>query len=96
MSYFPVYSHNNNKTEVKLDFPNSTKFAKIDDSANLKWEVDKVDIDKLAELGADKLKPALTDLSKLSDRVKNDVVGKKDYNAKIKNILRIEHLVLLT
>ena len=36
MSYFPVYSHNNNKTEVELDFPNSTKFAKIDDSANLK------------------------------------------------------------
>ena len=32
------------------------------------------------------LKPVPTDLSKLSDVVKNDVVKKKDYNAKIKNI----------
>ena len=32
------------------------------------------------------LKPLPTDLSKLSYVVKNDVVKKKDYNAKIKNI----------
>ena len=32
------------------------------------------------------LKPLPTDLSKLSDVVKNDVVKKKDYNDKIKHI----------
>ena len=45
--------------------------------ANLKSEVDKLDVDKL------------TDLSKLSDVVKNDVVKKTDYNklvAKVDNI----------
>ena len=40
--------------------------------ANLKSEVDKLDIDKLA--------PVLVDLSKLSDEVKNDVVKKDVYN----------------
>ena len=40
--------------------------------ANLKSEVDKLDVDKL--------KPAPTDLSKLSDVVKNDVVKKADYS----------------
>ena len=43
--------------------------------ANLKKEVDKLDVDKL--------KPIPTDLSKLSDVVKNDVVKKTDYNTKI-------------
>ena len=37
---------------------------------NLKSEFDKLDIDKLSELDADKLKPVPTDLSKLSDVVK--------------------------
>ena len=49
--------------------------------ANLKSEVDKLDVDKL--------KPILTDLSKLSDVTKNDVVTKTDYNklvAKVDNI----------
>ena len=49
--------------------------------ANLKGEVDKLDVDKL--------KPIPTDLSKLSDLVKNDVVTKTDYNklvAKVDNI----------
>ena len=58
---------------------------KKDDLANLKSEVDKLDIDKSSEFHADLLKPVPTDLSKLSDVVKNDV-KKKDYNAKIKNI----------
>ena len=40
--------------------------------ANLKTEVDKLDIDKL--------KPGSTDLGELSDVVKNDVVKKTDYN----------------
>ena len=46
--------------------------------ANLKTEVDKLDIDKLV--------PVPVDLSKLSDVVKNDVIKKTDYNAKITKI----------
>ena len=46
--------------------------------SNLKSKVDKLDIDKLV--------PAPVDLSKLSDTVKNDVVKKDVYDAKIKNV----------
>ena len=45
---------------------------------NLKGKVDKLDVDKLI--------PVPVGLSKLSDLVKNDVVKKDLYNAKIKNI----------
>ena len=44
----------------------------------MKSEVDKLNVDKLV--------PLPVDLSKLSDEVKNDVVKKDIYNAKIKNI----------
>ena len=43
-------------------------------------------IGKLAELDADELKPVPTDLSKLSDVVKSDVVKNDRYNSKIKDI----------
>ena len=46
--------------------------------SNLKSKVDKVDVDKLV--------PVPVALSKLSDELKNDVVKKDAYNAKIKNI----------
>ena len=46
--------------------------------SNLKSRVDKLDVDKLV--------PVPVDLSKLSDVIKNDVVEKDVYNAKIKNI----------
>ena len=46
--------------------------------SNLKSKVDKLDIDKLV--------PVPIDLSKLSDVVKNEVVKKVVYNAKIKDI----------
>ena len=60
MSYFPPYSHSRNKMEVKLDWPNygtksdfkratgadTSQFTKKDDSANIKSEVDKLDIVK--------------------------------------------------
>ena len=46
--------------------------------SNLKSKVDKLDVDKLV--------PVPVDLSKLSNVVKNDVVKKDVYNAKIKNI----------
>ena len=66
---------------TKSDLKNATdvdtsKFAKKVDLANLKSNVDKLDIDKLV--------PVPVDLSKLSDEVKNDVVKKDVYNAKIK------------
>ena len=48
------------------------------DLSNLKSKVDKLDVDKLA------LAPV--DLGKLIDVVKNNVVRKDVYNAKIKNI----------
>ena len=41
---------------------------------------------KIDKLGVDKLVPVPVDLSILSDAVKNDVVKKSVYNAKIKNI----------
>ena len=71
------------------------------DLANLKSNVDKLDIDKLKnvptnlnnlkinkidELDVDKLLAVSVDLSKLSHVVKNDVIKKDVYNAKIKNI----------
>ena len=78
----------------------TSKFAKKVDLASIKTEVDKLDIDKLEKistglnglkskiekLDVDKLVPVLVDLSKLSDIVKNDVVTKDVYNAKIKDI----------
>ena len=43
--------------------------------SNLKNKVDKLDVDKL--------EPIPVDLSKLSDAVKNDVIKKDVYNAKL-------------
>ena len=60
---------------------NISSFALKTNVANLKTEVDKLDIDKLA--------PVLDDLSNLSDVVKNDVVKKNVYDkfvAKVNNI----------
>ena len=71
---------------TKTDLQNMThvdtsSFALKTNLANLKTEVDKLDIDKLA--------PVPVDLSKLSDVVKNDVVKKTVYDklvAKVSNI----------
>ena len=79
---YKSFGRNNN---VKVDLSNySTKadmknishidtssFALKTNLANLKTEVDKLDIDKLA--------PVPTDLSKLSNVAKNDAVKKKRY-----------------
>ena len=78
----------------------TSKFAKNVDFGNLKFKVDKLGIDKVKnvttnlsnlkskvnKLYVDKLAPVSVDLSKLSDVIKNDVVKKDVYNAKIKNI----------
>ena len=91
---------------TKADFKkvvDTSSFAKKIDLANLKSNVDKLDIDKLKnvptnlsnlkskvdKLDVDKLVPVPADLSKLSDVVRNDVVIKNAYNAKIKNIDKI-------
>ena len=80
---------------------NTSKFAKKVDLANLNSDVDKLDINKLKnvpcnlnnlktkvdKLDVDKLGSTAVDLSKLSDAVKNVVVKKDMYNAKITNIL---------
>ena len=55
------------KTDIKnISHVDTSSFALKANLANLKTEVDKLDIDKLA--------PVPADLSKLSDVVKNDVV----------------------
>ena len=73
------------------------KYAKKIDLAHLKSDVDKLEIDKLKNVptnlrnlkskvdksDVDKLVPVPADLSKLNDIVKNDVVKKDVYNAKI-------------
>ena len=78
----------------------TSSFAKKTDLANLKSDVDKLDIDRLKnvpnnlnslkskvdKLDVDKLVPAPSDLSKLSHAVKNNVVKRDVYNAKIKVI----------
>ena len=95
--YFPkpFNSHFGDSIKVRIDLSNyATKTAiknisHVDTSsfviktnlANLKTEVDKLDVDKLA--------PVPVDLSKLIDVVKNDVVKKGVYDklaAKVDNI----------
>ena len=85
---------------TKADLKNAagvdiSSFAKRTDLANLKSNLDKLGIDKLKNVPTnssnlkskvDKLIPVPVDLSKLSDAVKNDVVKKDVYHAKIKNI----------
>ena len=63
---------------TNISHVDTSNFAVKTTLANLKTEVDKLDINKLV--------PVPVDLSKLSDVVKNDVVKKTDYNAKIAEI----------
>ena len=91
--YFPksLRSFGRN-TNVKVDLPNyATKtdiknISHVDTSktnlANLKTEVDKLDIDKLA--------PVPVDLSKLSDVVKNDMVQKIVYDKLVTKVNNID------
>ena len=70
------------KADIKnISHFDTSSFALKTNLANLKSEVDKLDIDKLV--------PVPVDLSKLSDVVKNDVVKKDVYDklvAKVNNI----------
>ena len=92
MSYYPPYRSSSNNIKVELDLSNfATKddvknithvdvssFASKTNLAAVKTEVDKID--------ADKLKTTPTDLPKLTNAIKNDVVKKTDYNAKVTSI----------
>ena len=78
----------------------TSRFALKSNLANLKTEVDSLDIYKLKSLPNNlsklkakvdkldivKLVPVPIDFSKLSDVVKNEVVKKTEYNTKIKSI----------
>ena len=91
-NYDPPYKSSSNNVKAELDLTNyATKtdlknmthvdvssFASKANLAALKTEVDKIDVDKL--------KTTPTDLAKLSNVVKNDVVKKTDYNAKVTSI----------
>ena len=93
--YFPKPSNHEENIKVEIDLSNyatkkdindithvdTSNFALKTNLANLKTEVDKLDIDKLV--------PIINDLNKLSTVVKNDVVKKTVYDklvAKVNNI----------
>ena len=92
MSYYLPYRSSSNNIKVKLDLTNYAikddvkNITHVDVSsyvtktnlASLKTAVDKIDTDKL--------KTVLADLAKLSNFVKNDVVKKTDYSAKVTSI----------
>ena len=64
------------KADIKnISHADTSSFALKTNLANLKTEVDKLDIDKLV--------PVPVDLSKLSDVVKNDVVKKTEYDKSV-------------
>ena len=85
------------KNATRID---TSKWAAKSDLVSLKTEVHKLDIDKLKGLPTNlsnlkskvdkvdigKLGTTPVDLNKLSNVVKNEVVEKAEYNAKIKNI----------
>ena len=76
LSNYATKTYSKNVTNV-----DTSSLAPKTNLANLKTEVDQLEIDKLA--------PVPVDLSKLSDVVKNDVVKKTDYNkvvTKVKDI----------
>ena len=70
------------KADIKIiSHVDTSSFALMTHLANLKTELDKLDIDKLV--------PVPTDFSKLSNVVKNDVITETEYDklvAKVNNI----------
>ena len=89
--YFPPYGSTNN-IKVELDLAN---YATKDDVKNITYVavssyVTKTDLaalkSELDKIDTDKLKTTPDELAKLSNVVKNDVVKKTDYSAKVTNI----------
>ena len=91
-AYYPPYRSSSSNVKVELDLTNYvtktdlknithadvSSFASKTNLAALKTEVDEIDVDKL--------KTTPTDLAKLTNVVKNDVVKKTDYYAKVTSI----------
>ena len=76
-------SHYATKTDIKnFSHVDTSSFSLKTNLANLKTEVDKLDIDKLV--------PVPTDLSKLSNVVKNDIVIKDVYNKLVSKLNAID------
>ena len=102
--YFPKPKSHEENIKLKIDLSNyatkediknitdvdTSSFALKTNLFSLKTEVDKLDIDKLL--------PAPTDLSKLSNVIKNDVAKKAVYNKLVGKVDNIEtsDLVLKT
>ena len=104
--HFPKPNSLGADVKVELDLSNHATRTDLKNAiwvgtlANLKPDVDKLDIDKLKnvpsnlrslkskanKLDVDKLVPVPADLTKLGVAAKNDIVKKDLYNAKIKNI----------
>ena len=94
--YFPKPSNHKENIKVEIDLSNyATKadiknithvdtsgFALKTNLSSLKTEVNKLDIDKLV--------PVPTDLSKLSNVVKNDVIKKAEYNKLVNKVNNID------
>ena len=94
--YFPKSSSHEENIKAKIDLTNyatkkdindithvdTSNFALKTNLANLKTEVDKLDIDKLV--------PIPNDLCKLSNVVKNDVVKKVEHNKLITKVNNID------
>ena len=90
--YYPPYKSSSNNVKIELDLANYTtkddvknithvnisSFASKTNLAVPKTEVDKIDTDKL--------KTVPNDLAKLTNVVKNEVVKKTNYNAKVSDI----------
>ena len=122
--YFPEPKSLGRRVKVQLHFSNYatktdskiatgldiSKFSKKIYLANLKFNVDKLDIDKLKnvstdlsnlkskkdKLDVDKLVSVPVDLSKLINVVKDDVVKTDVYNIKIKNTKdKISNIIIL-
>ena len=71
------------KADIKnISHIDTSRFALKTNLANLKTEVDKLDIDKLV--------PVPTDWSKLSNVVKNEVVKKNVYDKLVTNVNSID------
>ena len=91
-TYYRPYKSSSQNIKVELDLANYatntdlknvthvdvSSYASKTNLAALKCEVDKIDVDKL--------KTTPTDLAKLSNVVKNDVVKKTDYSTKVTSI----------
>ena len=112
--YFPELKSSGRRVKVESDLSNyatkadlkdatgvdTSKFVKKIDLANLKSDLDQLDIDKFKnvptnlsnlknkvdKLDIDKLVLVPVDLSKLIGVVKNDVVKKDVYNAELKKV----------